>query len=59
MKCGSCRYWKMGIPIGVCLHEKGSYQYTSDKMVFEDASDECPLVKELNEKYKKAELIEI
>lgn len=44
-KCESCRYWRMGIPIGWCTHQDAMSLYTSDRMVFESSGDECPIVK--------------
>lgn len=41
--CMSCKYWKIGIPCGTCSLD--FMLFTNDKMVFEDASDKCPLEK--------------
>lgn len=39
--CSSCKYWRIGVPCGSCSIEP--FLYTNDKMVFEDATDICPL----------------
>lgn len=42
-KCLCCEYWKSGIPVGNCLHPDGNYQWTTNKMVLLDATDDCPI----------------
>lgn len=39
MKCLGCKYWRMGIPSGNCLHPEGNFQWTTDKMVFEGVGE--------------------
>ena len=54
IKCSDCKYWRMGIPCGTCNYPGITYLSTNDKMVFEDASEDCPLVK-LKEENKIAQ----
>lgn len=42
--CFGCHNWETGIPVGHC---RESHMPTSDRMVFVDASDSCPMVASL------------
>lgn len=47
LSCQWCKFWRMGIPVGHCVHPDGNFHPTSDIEVFVSASEEyCPLKKE-------------